>query len=261
MFDAERSQLHYDFKLAPRLVKKYIPEPEQKGSLKAVRQINGVSTYLSQMACGEPRHVEAVYYAVALAGIDCVTDYRGEVLYDSLIRDALHGEWAYPELEPVHIASQMACGDKFDSAILSVADWQDASLEQFDSPSVVRLREITRGKGGYSALGHLHAMKENPSEREDEFMLDFGHLMQLLDDYIDQPHDRFDGISTVFTGGDADYGSLLGLIAVVEKQAADIWGESPAHRRFFKICRAHARLGKYENETRFPVKRAFPFYF
>lgn len=262
MLDAEVSQLGYDFGLSKELVREYIPEPEREGSLKAVRQINGVTTYLSQMACGEVRHREGVYYAAALAAIDCVTDYRGEAFHGDVISKALRGEYVYPEMELVHYADTHSRGDGVSGALRSVADWQDASLEQFCSDiSTERVEAITRGKGGYSALGHLHAVKESPTTEEEDFMLDFGHLMQLLDDYIDCPDDRKEGVSTVFTKGTADRECLLSMISVIESRAVDIWGRSSALDRFFGICRAHATLGRLENTTCLPVKKLVPFYF
>lgn len=261
MLSAERAQLSYDFGLAPRLVRRYIPEEERSDSLKTVRQVNGVTTYLSQMACDEVRHVEAVYYAVAIAAIDAVTDYRGERLSDGLVQDALNGEWGHPELEAVHVANEFAKGPRFKDALLNLSSWQDESLKQFDNPSEQKLLEITRGKGGYSALGHLHAMKENPTDAEDQLMMDFGFAMQLLDDYLDKQGDRASGISTLFTRGVFDRRDLFAILRTLQSDAADVWGDSPELRRFFRVCRAHARLGDLENGSVIPVKRIIPFYF
>lgn len=260
MFTAERAQLSYDFGLAPRLVRQYIPEPERKDSLKTVRQINGVTTYLSQMACGEVRHVEAVYYAVGIAGMDVVTDYRQETLSDGVVVDALDGDWAYPELEALHAAAEFAKGPKFRDAVLSLAKWQDESLKQFGELSPDELEGITYGKGGFSALGHLHAMKERPSPEENKLIRNFGYVMQLLDDYLDQPGDDAAGISTLFTSGEYDRSSLCYEIGKLRRWCEDVWGETPALGRFFRICRLHARLGDVENNTLIPVKRAVPFY-
>lgn len=261
MLSAERAQLSYDFGLAPRLVNQYIPEAEQSDSLKTVRQINGVTTYLSQMACDEVRHVEAVYYAVAVAAIDAVTDYRGERLSDGLVQDALNGEWEYPELEVVHVANEFAKGPRFEDSLIAIASWQDDSLKQFDNPSDQELLQITQGKGGYSAVGHLHAMKESPSIAENQLMMDFGFVMQLLDDYLDKQGDRRAGISTLFTRGAFDRSDLCAVIADLRTECEEVWGGSPALRRFFRVCKTHARLGDLENGSVIPVKRLIPFYF
>ena len=78
---------------------------------------------------------------------------------------------------------------------------------------------------------------------------EFGTLMQQLDDYLDKPKDEDAGLSTMYSLGQWDKQHLLNEINRVEEIAQAEWGESSAHRRFFKICRLHRRLGEVENET------------
>lgn len=261
MFGPEREQLRHDFKTAPRLVDLYFNDEDREDALTMVRQVNGVSTYLSWMATGEPRIFEGTVFAVGIAGMDVITDERNESVSEWKVEAALENTPPEPELRPLSSASDIARGPGFDDAVLNIAQWQDYSLEQFGSPTQERLHEITRGKGGYSALAHLHALKESPTREEKTFMLPFGETMQLLDDYLDQPHDESDGIATLFTEGYMDGDDLLDSIQRVERHSRDVWGDTRAVRRFGRVMRAHRRLGQLENRWPGAASRVLPWYF
>lgn len=260
-FRAERRQLGYDFGFAPALVSRYIPEGAQGDALKMVRQVNGVTTYLSWMATGEPRIFEGTVYAAAIAGMDVVTDYHKEEVGGGVTAAALDGDAAYPSLELMGLASSVSRGPDFDYYVGKIAKWQDASLDQFGDPDGSRLRTITRRKGGASALAHLHAVKDQPAAEEDSFMHEFGTTMQLLDDYLDQPGDRAEGISTLFTEGVYDRSDLEDHIEGVEDGCRSLWGDTKPVRRFSKLMRYHYALGRVENKTPIPAARLVPWYF
>jgi len=261
MFRAERAQLGYDFGFAPELVERYIGEAASDDALTMVRQVNGVTTYLSWMATGEPRLLEGTVYAVGIAGMDVVTDVLKEPVSGGATSAALDGEPPMKELEALSLASSVARGPRFDHAVKRIAEWQDRSLQQFRDPSEERLRDITRKKGGYSALAHLNAVKTSPTAEEDKFMVTFGETMQLLDDYLDQPGDDREGISTLFTEGYLDGDDLLGHIEETERRAREVWGDTAAVRRFGKVMRAHRRLGQLENRVPGSAERLLPWYF
>lgn len=256
----EREQVGHDFGFAPSLIRRYFPEPEQEGSLKMVRHINVVTTYLSWMACGEPRHYEGAIYAVALAGMDCVTDYRLDRVSDGRTKRALNGEPDHLELEPMQMASGAARDDEFDAAMLRIAYWQDKSLQQFEDIGYDQLRSITKMKGGYSALAHLRALKENTSPDEEQLMFEFGYVMQLLDDYLDQPDDEDIGISTMFTDGHMDRETLVAKREAMMGRVEDMYGESAATRRLRRILRMHTRLGDVANKTPVNPEWVVPWY-
>jgi len=256
----EREQVGHDFGLAPSLIRRYIPEPEREGSLKMVRHVNVVTTYLSWMAVGEPRHFEGSMYAAAVAGMDCVTDHRKEKIGGGRTRRALDGFADYPELELVELASDVARGSGFDYGMKKIAEWQDESLKQFDEPTMSDLSATTEFKGGWSAYAHLHALKDEPTEDEVEFIMDFGAVMQLLDDYLDQPDDRAEGISTLFTEGYCTRQDLVLRREQMMDDAEDLWGESAATRRFRRILRLHTRLGDVANKTRLRPEWLVPWY-
>lgn len=261
MLSPERQQVRSDFGLAPELVRRYVGDVAREDALTMVRQVNGVTTYLSWMATGEVRLFEGTVYAVGIAGMDVVTDVLKEPVSDGATEAALDGHPPMKELEALSLASDVARGPRFDHAVAQLASWQDRSLEQFDTPDEDRLRDITRKKGGYSALAHLHAVKRDVTLAENEFMFTFGETMQLLDDYLDQPGDEAEGISTLFTEDYMDSGDLLDRIEVTERKARRVWGDTKAVRRFGKVMRAHRRLGQVENAAPGTAERLLPWYF
>lgn len=261
MFTPERQQIRSDFGLAPELVRRYVGDVAQEEALTMVRQVNGVTTYLSWMSTGEVRLFEGTVYAVGIAGMDVVTDVLKKPVSDGATEAALNGHPPMKELEALSLASDVARGPCFDHAVRRIAEWQDRSLQQFESPDEERLRDITRKKGGYSALAHLHAVKRDVTPAEDKFMLTFGETMQLLDDYLDQPGDEAEGISTLFTEGHMDGDDLLDHIEVTERKARGLWGDTEAVRRFGKVMRAHRRLGQVENTVPGAAERLLPWYF
>jgi hypothetical protein len=260
MLSHERRQLGHDFGFAPALIERHIPEPEREGSLKMVRHVNVVTTYLSWMAVGEPRHFEGSLYAAAIAAMDCVTDYRNERIGGGVTRRALHGGTEYPELELVETASDVARSPEFDDGMEKIAQWQDESLSQFEDPSATDLMLVTEMKGGWSARTHLHALKAEPTYDEVEFMLEFGAVMQLLDDYLDQPDDEDAGISTLFTEGYTTRQDLAFRREEMMDEAEALWGASPATRRLRRILRLHTRLGDVANRTPLRPEWLVPYY-
>lgn len=260
LFPNERRQVHYDFGLAPGLIEKYLPPAEQEGALKMTRHVNVVTTYLSWMAVGEPRHFEGSLYAAAIAAMDCVTDYRNERIGDGITRRALDGDPEYPELELVETASGVARGEGFDFGMEKIAEWQDESLKQFDDPSPSDLMLVTEMKGGWSARTHLHALKEDPTDEEQTFIMEFGAVMQLLDDYLDQPDDEAEGISTLFTEGHFTREDLARQREQMMDKAESLWGESAATRRFRHILRLHTLLGDVANKTPLRPEWLVPWY-
>lgn len=260
MFERELRQLRADFGAVPYVIARHIPTEVQGDAIKMVRQVNGVTTYLSWAAVGEDRTEEGMYYAASLAAIDAVTDHYNEDVYFQVLA-ALGGGEHRDCLELVPLASEMARSDGTENAIAMVARWQDRSLAQFESPDERELEDITRGKGGWSAVGHLHAIKEDVPAREVEFMEDFGYVMQLLDDYIDQPADEKEGISTLFTEGHMNGADLERERREMLDDMESLYGRSAATRRFSRLTRAHKRLGDVVNKTGIPPEKILPWYF
>lgn len=261
MFGAERQQIRSDFGLAPELVRRYIREEAQDDALTMSRQVNGVTTYLSWMATGEPRIVEGTVYAVGIAGMDVVTDFQKWKVSDGLTRSALDGEPEVDDMAPLSLASDLARHPEFDSAVRRLAEWQDRSLAQFGSPDEYRLRRITANKGGYSALAHLYAVSEDVTVEEESLMMQFGETMQLLDDYLDQPGDEEEDISTLFTEGYIDVDDLRRKVDSLETMCEATWGKSRATKRFGRLMRMHIRLGRVENRYPGAAKKLLPWYF
>ena len=261
MLQAERRQLRHDFGLAPELVDRYFPEKVREDALTMIRQVNGVTTYLSWMATGEPRLYEGTLFATAIAGMDVLTDEYGEPLADGAVVSALGRNTDYRCLEPCALANREARGPRFDEALLAIAEWQDASAQQFGDLSEELLWDITSGKGGASALAHLHAVKEDPSAEEEQFMFRFGTTMQLLDDYLDQPADRAAGISTLFTEGHRDGSDLRRRIERFTEECRCLWGDDTAVDRFGQVMRLHHRLATVENSYPGAATRLLPWYF
>lgn len=257
----ERRQLRYDFGFAPQLAETYFPDAEYEGGLKMIRQVNGVTTYLSQMATGDHRMIEGCIFAAAIAGMDVVTDYYHEELYPDLVNSALDGNPRYDCLKLLPVSASLARGPKYKTYIKRLAGWQDESLHQFDERPVEWVRDVTKYKGATSALAHLHALKENPSEREEEVIEEFGYLMQLLDDYLDKPKDEKAGISTVFTMGEMNVVDLCRKREDVLEQLEALYGPSPALSRFGKVTRAHIKMGDLENTTPISASTVLPWYF
>lgn len=256
-----RSQLRSDFRVLPKVVDSMFREEHHEDVLQMMRQVNGVTTYLSQMSLGKTRRAEATLFAAGVAGMDVVTDIRGERLSDGAVKATLAGNPPYPELEPLWMASDMAQCHRFDSAIESLARYQDRSMKQEGDPTNSELRDITRHKGGYSALAHLYSMKSTPTPTEKDLMMDFGHTMQLLDDYIDQPEDKEEGVSTLFTAGVADRSNLRARIARLQGDLRATYGDTEAVTRFGRVMRWHYRLGRLENKRPGTVGSLLPWYF
>jgi hypothetical protein len=261
MFKPELRQLKFDFRDAPSLVERHFPEEEYEGSVKMIRQVNGVTTYLSQMATGEHRMHEGYHFAAGAAGMDVVTDFHHEDLSGGVVEDALEGDPPFDCLHPLVNASKIARGPEFDRSIKQLALWQDRSRRQFKNPSIEEVREITHMKGGCSAMAHLHAVKEEPTDEEESLMFEFGHLMQCLDDYLDQPKDEKEGISTLFTTGEMNVSDLCRLWEDVMRQCKQVFGDSTAYRRFRKVTRAHILMGDVENTTPLSASTLCPWYF
>lgn len=259
MLDIVR-QLQTDFDLVPDLVDEYVIHTPRSEAIKAARQVCGVSHYLSLMSTGYVDMHKCALYGVTIVCIDEVTDEMGEKLHPEPISDAIRGEPEYEPLEIIPDAIEEARHDMFDLAIAHICDAQDASLAQFDNPTPEEVTYITRQKGGNSALANLYMVKGEVSEVEEDLMMDFGTLMQMLDDYLDQPKDREQGLDTKYTIGLSNRNSLKCRINQVERDAIAEWGRSDALSRFFNICRLHRVLGRVENETPLRAKWLAPGY-
>ena len=248
-------QLHSDFTHVPRLVDRHIVHTPRDEAIKAARQVAGVTHYLSLMATGRANMHRCALFGVTIACIDEVTDELGEELYPEAIRSALEGE---PQHEPLEVIPEMktvAKSPRFGDAVAHIAKAQDQSLAQFDDITPSLAEAITLKKGGWSARANLAAVKSGIGMTEWDAAWEFGTLMQQLDDYLDKPKDEDAGLSTMYSLGQWDKQHLLNEINRVEEIAQAEWGESSAHRRFFKICRLHRRLGEVENET--PLKASW----
>lgn len=260
MFSEEIEQIRKDRKLVPRLVDRYCPETDRKDAIRMVRQINAVNTYLSWMARGAASPFHGAVFGTAIAAMDEVTDELNEELADGRVREALRGNPQSPQMAAVDLAADFARGPQFAPAMRQVAKWQDASLEQFDDPSVERVREITEMKGGASALAHLHMVSPKPTDSENDYMKRFGYTMQLLDDYMDQPGDEDDGITTLFTLGVEDHESVSALRQLTVEEARKLWGDRLPVARFDRLTRWHLRLGRVENDTPLRARWLCPWY-
>jgi hypothetical protein len=249
MLDVERRQIRTDFGFTPTLVDEYVNDTPRKDALRAARQVTGAGTYLSWMVTGEPNFIENAVYAVTIVCLDEVTDERGESLSDGTTTNALHGENDHPSLEILDVARSLAKGHRFEEAIQQVAYWQDQSLGQERDISPERVRKVTRRKGGWSALGHLHMMTSDTDRDTDEFASRFGYVMQLLDDYLDQPEDEAEGVTTELTCGEKNAGDVARHVDDMLDDAEMRWGNSKAVSRFRKVTSLHLTMGDVANRT------------
>lgn len=260
MLRNERRQLRADFGYVPLMLSRYIPDDALDGAIKMVRQVNGVTTYLSWAATGKTRMEEGVAYASAVAAIDVVTDHYNEAVHGQ-VQSAIDGDPPRECLELVPIAIEMSRSPGLDTLLLRIAHWQDESLAQFDNPGGRTLEELTVKKGGWSAVAHLHAIKDPVTDEEADFMMEFGHVMQLLDDYVDCPEDEREGISTLFTEGHMTSDDLEARRRELISDMESLWGRSTATRRFDRLTRWHRRLGDFVNRTGIGPERVVPYYF
>ena len=248
-------QLRTDFTTVPDLVDRYIVHTPREEAIKAARQVCGVTHYLSLMATGRAHMHRCALFGVTIACIDEVTDELGENLYHDPIRSALDGDPQFESLEIIPEMKLMAKSPRFGECITHIAKAQDQSLSQFEDITPSLAESITLKKGGWSARANLAAVKSDITPTEWDAAWEFGSLMQQLDDYLDKPKDEDAGLSTMYSLGAWDKQHLGNEINATEKIAAAEWGKSRAHKRFFRICRLHRRLGQIENET--PLKAAW----
>lgn len=255
-----REKLRYDFGHLPDIVDRYVVHTPRSDALRAARQVTTVGTWLSKMAQGEPAPVENAYYAVAIVCLDEVTDECGDDLYPHAINAAIEGEPDHPSLEIIPVLTAMRDDPAFEDALRKVALWQDKSQEQAADIDAHEVEAITYHKGGWSAVGHLRAMVPGPSPDEVDFARKFGFLAQLLDDYLDQPEDETEGISTMFTDTTYTRGMLSEQLSETEELAEDVFGDVPAVEALFNICRLHREVGYFRNETPLDPTRLTPWY-
>lgn len=253
-------QLRSDLIRVPTLVDEYVVHTPRPEAIKAVRQVAGVSHYLSLMSGAEVDMHKCALYGVVIACIDEVTDELGEELHPTPITHALMGDPPYESLRIVASTNERAADDDYPFAVKEIANAQDRSLRQLDDISITEVEEITRLKGGQSARANLAFLRSDISTDEWALMDDFGFLMQMLDDYLDQPKDRANGLSTLFTLGAWDGDDLADLIDRTERSVRDQWGDKPSVDRFFNICRLHKRLGDVENKTPLSASHFAPGY-
>ena len=86
-------------------------------------------------------------------------------------------------------------------AVMAVHEYQMLSRRQRDTVDPETLLEIARGKGGYAIVAMFALMRESMSAEETGLLLQFGEVIQLLDDYQDIELDRQNGVHTVITEG------------------------------------------------------------
>jgi hypothetical protein len=261
MLKPERKQIGHDFSTAPELVDRYVGDVAYDDALKMVRQVNGVSTYLSWVVTGQSRHFESMMFAVGIAGMDAVTDVMNKPVSDGRTEAALRGDPPLKELEALALASAISRSPDFDYHVMRLAEWQDKSLQQFEDPDRDTIMSITRWKGAYSALAHVHAMTDDVTRDEEQYIGRFGFTMQLLDDYLDQPHDEAAGQSTLFTEGYWDGADLQDTIETVVELGRQTYDRPEAWDRFEKVLYAHKRMGDIENRFPGAASRLLPWYF
>jgi hypothetical protein len=242
-------QLRTDFGHLPDLVDEYTVHTPWDEALRASRQVCGVSHYLSLMTTGEVDMRKCAAFGVTITCIDEVTDELNESLHPEVIRSALRGDPAYEPLRVLPEISDLAASDRFDNAITQIGKAQDMSMEQFGDITKDATVHITRKKGGWSARANLAMFKPDIPPHEWNIIRDFGYLMQMLDDYLDRPKDKHNGLTTPYAFPQYNSEWLKQRIDTVERDTAALWGKSRAHSRFFNICRAHRILGKIENGT------------
>lgn len=248
-------QLRTDFGLVPRLVDEYVVHTPRAEAIKASRQVSVVSHYLSLMATGEVDMRKCASYGVAITCIDEVTDELGGDLYPAPIAQAFAGTPPFEPLRILHSMRDKYEDDRFEYAVRQIGKAQDMSMAQQDDLNQVPVEHITKSKGGWSARANLALFKDDITEEEWGLLWRFGFLMQMLDDHLDQPKDQRNGITTLYSFPFWDANSLATMIDACEEMCRDVWGESPALRRFFTICRLHRRLGQVENGT--PLKASW----
>lgn len=254
------AQLRHDFGFTPTLIDHYVTERDRADALRAARQVTGVGTYLSKIICGEPRMFENAVYATLIVCIDEASDDVGESLYPNAIRQACNGNPPSESLEVVPLALSVSRSHGLGVTLRKLADWQDQSREQENDISEHRVETITHEKGGHSAVGHVQMMCDDPTHDDLTFAHRFGFLAQLLDDYLDQPDDEADGVSTMFTDGTYTGEMLSKEIDEVEQMAHRQYDAPTAINDLFAICRTHKFLADVRNHTRFDPSRLLPWY-
>jgi len=253
-------QLYADARLVPRYVDEYIVHTPRKEAVRAARQVCGVTHYLSLMATGDANLHKSALYGVGIACIDEVTDELGEELWPTAISKALNGDPTFESLEVLPILNREACDERFHYAVQKIGWAQDMSLAQFNDIDNATAERITRAKGGYSAKANLALVKDDISTKEWNFMERFGFTLQMLDDHLDRAKDEEAGLSTPFTEGFWETDDLEVLLDQTAEKAAQLWGESDAHERFFDICRLHIKLGELEYKHPGTASRVCPWY-
>lgn len=242
-------QLRTDFRTVPKLVDEYTVHTPRTEAIKASRQVCGVGHYLSLITTGEVNMRKCAAFGVLITCIDEVTDELGEELHPEPIRRAINGHPPYESLACVPEAADAAESPVFTEALTRIADAQDMSMQQAGDIDPHDVKRVTRMKGGASALAHLAFFKEDITRPDKLTMAKFGYTMQLLDDYLDAPKDRENGLTTTVTSGMHDREHIRGLLDWVEDSLRHHYGDSKALRRFMWVCRHHLRLARIENET------------
>lgn len=254
-------QVYHDFGSQRYRAEEYFPRGARAEALKAARHVNGVSAALMPLVSPRARWDVANEYAAAVAGVDVATDHHGLTLSDGLMGRALLGEAELDCLEPVGEVNRMAGGGGFETAMHGLAKAQDLSIEQKTRTGDGFLRRVTGMKGGYAFNAHAYVLADGLDEELHEWSMNTGFVMQLLDDYLDQPEDEEDGINTLFTEGYWDSERLAGTIDVVADETVKVFGDTRAVRRFVRMLRLHYRVGKVENRWPGVVGKLLPWYF
>jgi hypothetical protein len=260
MIRDELRQLHYDFSLAPDLAERYTEHEDNPAVVRFIRVVGGVSHYLSRMATGDARIYEGQVFGALGVRMDEVTDVAEREIDQRKFRAALRGDEQVDGWEIATLAGDVARSDAFPEKMVDVARAQNDSLVQFDETDHGTLFGITSNKGGHTGVANLHMVKEDPARHEEQVAYDFGVLMQLLDDYLDQPDDEADGISTLYTEGHFDRSDLEYHRKRVLTAAEKTWGESTASERFRAVTKLHSRAGWLNNETPIDPSWIVPWY-
>ena len=260
MLRNELRQARMDFSLAPELAREHCEHAPHDEATTFIRVLSGVTHYLSRIATGEARIYEGHLYGALGVRIDEITDEQRDEIPKETARRALDGEHDDPTLDIFELTSAAARSPGFDEALLCVVEQQNRSLEQFEDPGEPETRGIVMDKGGASGIAHVHLIKEEVTPSDEGAAYLWGALMQLLDDYLDQPDDAADGISTVFTEGYMDAAELERIRRDALNRIEATWGYSPGMRRFRTITRLHRYAGMMRNRTPLEPSWVCPWY-
>jgi len=260
MIRNELRQARLDFSLAPELAREHCEHADHEEATKFIRVLSGVTHYLSRIATGEARIYEGHLYGALGVRIDEITDEQRDEIPEDTARKALDGEHDDETLDIFELTSAAARSPEFDDALLEVVRQQNRSLEQFDDLCEPEARGIVMDKGGASGVAHVHLIKEYVSPSDETAGYLWGALMQLLDDYLDQPDDAADGISTVFTEGYMDAAELERIRRDSLKRIEATWGPSSGMRRFRRITQLHRYAGMLRNRTPLEPSWVCPWY-